>query len=81
MDWIVLLRPETHRADDVASKLSRQGFFFQFSGAKDTQFSVNSSINLSKKNRDDFIGYIPGSATDSVSDLASLFFQLPVMCM
>lgn len=65
----------------MASKLSRQGFLSQFLGAKDTQFIVNSSINLLKKNRDDFIGYIPGSATDSVSDLASLFLQLPVMCM
>lgn len=81
MDWIVLLRPETHRAADVVSKLSRQSFVFQFSGAKVTQFSVNFSITLSKKCKDDFIGYIPGSATDSISDLASLFLQLPVMCM
>jgi len=80
VDWIGLLRPETHRAGDVASKLSRQSFLFQFSGAKYTQFNVNFSINLSKKNRDDFIGYIPGSATDSLSDLASLFLKLPVIC-
>lgn len=33
-------RPETHRAGDVASKFSRQGFLFQFSGAKDAELSV-----------------------------------------
>lgn len=57
----------------MASKLSRQVIVFQLSGAKDAQVSVSSSINLSKKNRDDFIGYTPGPDTHSVSDLASLF--------
>lgn len=37
MDWIVLLRPEAYGVDDVASKLSRQSFLFQFTGAKDTK--------------------------------------------
>lgn len=73
VDWLALLRPETPRAGDVAPKLSRQSFLFQFSGA---HFIFNFSINLSKKNRDDFIGYIPGSATLSISDLVSLFFAL-----
>lgn len=49
LDWIALLRPETHRAGDVASKQSRQNFLFQLSGEKDTRLSVNSVLTSQRR--------------------------------